>query len=356
MYYDKYMVKIFLRSFACLFTLLCFISSAFSASAHEQYVLTKQQLDMGFSDKSMHVLDALKSPQNVMIAILVGIGIAIVLLLYFFFQYSPIGKLFDKRLQHLENIGHLLIRISLGASLLASAYFYSFMGPEISVVTLPLGNFLVPVMYVLGVLLVLGIFTRVAAVLGFIILLLTTYVYGEYMFTYFNYFGEYLVLIIFGSYFLSLDNKFFGASKLIRKYKDWEIFILRTTFGLSVMYPAITIKLLHPDVIVEIYNKYHMGQIWWLFPQDPLLTSLGTGLAQILVGLFLIIGFETRFASFVTFLLYFGSIIFFQEAVWPHVVLLALAFYFVMNNGGKLTVDNYIGNILRQKKQKKSKS
>lgn len=326
------------------------------AFAHEQYVLTKHQLDVGFTDKTTHVLDALKSPENVRIAIFVGIGITILMVLYFFFQYSKLGKLLDQKLYKFENIGHFLIRISLAVSLLASAYFHAFLGPEIPIISIFLGNLLIPLMYVLGLLLLFGIFTRISSFIGLLILLATTLVYRDYMITYFNYFGEYLALIIFGSYFLSVDNKIFGISKLITKYKDLEILILRVTYGISVMYPAITIKLLHPAVIVAIYNQYHMGKIWWLFPPSALLTSLGTGLAQILVGVLIIFGFETRLAAFATFLLYFGSVIFFQEAVWPHIVLLALAFYFVINNGGKFTLDNLIENRLFTKKTKESVS
>lgn len=335
-----------------IFTL--FILNAVPAFAHEQYVLTTQQINSGFADKTTNVWDALKNPANVKIALLVGIGITIVGALFFFFQYSKFGKTLDQKLNKFENIGHFLIRVSLGLSLLASAYFHSFLGPEIPVTSLFLGNLLIQLMYLLGFLLLLGLFTRITALLGLALLFLATFVYKDYMVTYFNYYGEYLALIVFGSYFLAVDKLLFGVSKLIGKYKDVEVLILRVTYGISVMYPAITIKLLHPAVIVQIYNQYHMGRIWWLFPPDALLTSLGTGLAQILVGVLIIFGFETRLAAFATFLLYLGSIVFFQEAVWPHIVLLALAFYFVINNGGKITFDNFIESRIFNKQTAKT--
>lgn len=335
--------------FIILSIVTCYLSIVPLASAHEQYVLTKHQLDVGIADKSTHVLTALTSPENIKIASLVGIGITILLILYFFYQYSKLGQLIGKKLDNAEPLGHLLLRLSLGAALIASAYFHSFLGPEIPITSIFGGNLLIPVLYACGALLLFGIFTRVVATIGFIMLLLTSWVYGDYMITYFNYFGEFLALIFFGSYFFSIDNKLFGASKFIKKYKNIEILLIRVTYGISVMYPAITLKLLHPAVIVEIVNEYHMNQIHWLFPQDPLLISLGTGLAQILVGIMIIIGFETRLASFATFLLYLGSIFFFKEAVWPHYVLLALAFYLVLNNGGTLTVDNYIGKLLKKR-------
>lgn len=338
-YFQGIIKKYFKYAAAFLLLLLIPVTKVF---AHEQYVLTREQINSDLADKNIHVLDALNNPENLKIAIFVGIGITVVGIAYFFFQYSKWGKLLTQKLDKLENLGHFLIRASLGVSLIASAYYHSFLGPEIPVTKIFLGNLLIPIMYILGVCLLFGIFTRVVSLFGFFILLASTFVYHEYMVTYFNYYGEYLALIIFGTYYLAVDQKFFGISKLIRKHKDLEILILRVTYGISVLYPAITIKLLHPAVIVEIYNKYQMGRIWWLFPQDALLTALGTGMAQILVGILIIFAFETRLAAFATFLLYLGSIVFFQEAVWPHIVLLALAFYFVINGGGKFTFDNFI--------------
>ena len=331
-----------------------FFFSYSKVNAHEQYVLTQQQLEKSLSDNTQNVLSALNSSQNITIGFFVGIGIVIVLFLNFFFQYSKLGRYIDSQLKRLENLGHFAVRISLGLSLLASAFYNSYLGPEILASSLRLPVFFVPVLYILGLLLILGLFTRVASIIGVIILIVATKYYGEYMLTYFNYYGEYLALIIFGSYYLSSDNKFFGISKLVNKYKNWEILILRVTYGISVLYPAITIKLMHPAVIIEIYNKYELGKIWWLFPPDALLTSLGTGLVQVAVGVLVIIGFQTRMASLITFLLYLGSIIFFKEAVWPHLVLLALAFYFVINNGGSYTMDRFIDKKYFIKKVKKN--
>ena len=322
--------------------------------AHEQYVLTQPELDKGFSDTTLNVLDSLKNPDNILIAIAVAVGILVVLSLYFVFQYSKTGLWLDRTLLKFENAGHFFIRISLAVSLLASGFYNSYLGPEIPVASINLQPFLVPALYILGMLLLLGLFTRITAFLGLAILIVATFYYGEYMLTYFNYFGEYIALVLTGSYYWSFDRKFFGTGKTVKRIKDWEILILRICYGVSILYPAITIKFLNPAVIVEIFNKYEMHKIWWLFPSDGLLTSLGTGIVQVVVGVLVIIGFQTRLASFVTFLLYLGSIVFFQEAVWPHIVLLALALYFVVNDGGKYTLNQLIyAKFFKNKKIKK---
>lgn len=328
--------------------ILFFFVFSFSISpvaAHEQYVLTKQQLEKDMAITNVNVLSAFQSPENIKIGIGVGIGIAILIAAYFFFQYSNLGKFFDKKLYSLDNYGHFLLRIALAAMMIMSAYYRTFLGPEIPVTSIAFGNLLIPIMYTAGILLLLGIFNRIAAFVSFFILLLTTFIYKDYMITYLNYFGEIIALIIFGSYFWSSDNKLFGVSKFVKRYKEWEILLIRVTYGISIMYPAITLKILRPAVIIDIATRYRLNEINWLFPRDPLLISLGTGMAQILVGILIIIGFETRLASFLTFLLYIGSVLYFKEAVWPHFVLLALALYLVINNGGKITLDNYMQKL-----------
>ncbi len=310
--------------------------------AHENYVLTKDQIDVGMRDWSINVWSALKNPENLKIGLWVALGSLLVFILYFIFSYSKIGLAFDKKMQGFEPAGHVVLRVVLGISFIASAYFNSFLGPEIPLSSIPLGSTLRYALFILGVLLALGIFTEIVGALGLVILLMAAFVYKDYMLTYFNYFGEFIAFIFFGSRIFSVDKFISGAKLLALKYRDWEIALVRVAYGISVMYPAIVIKILHPVIIVEIVKQYRLTDIRWLFPQDPLLISLGAGLTQIAVGIFIILGFETRLNSFVTFILYVMSILYFKEAVWPHYILLALALYLVLNNGGKFTLDEWL--------------
>ena len=236
----------------------------------------------------------------------------------------------------------MVLRVALAASFLASAYFNAFLGPEIPLSSLPAGTWFAPLLFILGIFLLLGLFTEIVSMLGLLLLGIATYVNGEYMLTYFNYFGVFVALLLFGSRIFSLDQYITKTTAFVKKYRKWELPIIRITYGISVLYPAIVIKILHPSIIVEIVEKYHLSDIHWLFPADPLLISLGTGLAQILIGLCIIFGFETRLNSFLTFILYALSILFFKEAVWPHYILLALALYLTINDGGEWSIDNWI--------------
>src|SRR3989344_906829 len=312
------------------------------ASAHENYVLPQADIDRGMLDWSVNVFSALKDPHNVEIAFFVGLGILILFALYYFLLSSHIGLSFKKKTNLVERVGHVVLRIALAASFLASAYFNAFLGPEIPLSSLPGGELLAPLLFILGIFLLLGFLTEIVSVLGILLLGIATYANGTYMLTYFNYFGQFAALIFFGSRIFSLDTFITKATAFVKKYRSWELPIIRITYGISVLYPAIMIKILHHSIIVEIAEKYHLSDIYWLFPADPLLISLGTGLAQIVLGLCIIFGFETRLNSFLTFILYIFSILFFKEAVWPHYILLALAFYLVINDGGKWSVDSWI--------------
>ncbi len=320
------------------------------ASAHEQYVLTKAQFDADYADSSINVFDALKTPENLKIAIEVGIGALLLFILYFIFLGSRLAPFLDKALMRLEPTGHALIRIAVGFSFIYSAATSVYLGPEIPLSSFPLGAVIQYGLYIVGTLLVFGFLSEFAGLVSFLIMFAATWVYKDYMLTYFNYFGEFAALLFFGSRIFSIDKLLFGAKKITEKFKEYEIAILRVTYGISVLYPAITVKLVHPQVVIDIASRYHLNQIHWLFPQDPLLISLGTGITQIIVGLCIIVGFETRLNAFVTFILYVLSILFFKEVVWPHYILLALAFYLVTNDGGKFTLDNLIGRWFKSRR------
>ena len=327
----------------------CAASIPAVAFAHENYVLTEEEIKANLAVKGINVFSSLNNSVNLKIALLVGAALIILVTLYFFFQHSAVGQKFNDNLNKLEPFGHVILRFALAASLIASAYFNAFLGPEIPLSSLPVGMLIKPALYILGALLIIGLWSEFTAAVSLFILLVATWVYKDYMVTYFNYHGEFIALILFGSRTFSLDKLIFKIKNFALRHHDAELALIRITYGISVIYPAITYKLMHPQVIIDIANRYNLMQFTWLFPQDPLLIALGTGLTQVGVGLALILGFQTRLNTLITFVLMLMSVIFFKEAVWPHIVLLALAFYLFLNNGGKWSLDNFIQKKLNMK-------
>jgi uncharacterized membrane protein YphA (DoxX/SURF4 family) len=320
--------------------ILFLLFAPFWAWAHENYVLPGDQINRGMRDWSINVLSALKDPVNLRLSLVIGLLIGFGIILFYFFQKSNFGLWLDTKLEKLQPFGHVVLRVALAVSFLASAATSAFLGPEISIFSLPLGSVIRILLFVLGIMLALGVYSEVVGAVSLVIITLATFVWRDYIFTYFNYFGEFLALIFFGSRIFSVDRIMFGLKKLQNNLKKYEVALIRITYGISVLYPAITIKLLHPIIIIQIVNQYHLNQFHWLFPHDPLLISLGAGLTQVLVGTFLILGFETRLSTFITFVLMVLSVIFFQESVWPHVILLALALYLMITGGGEWSLDH----------------
>ncbi len=344
--YRKMKIKLFFA--ALVFTILA-LSPAF-VSAHENYVLTKDQLDTDLTYHGPSVWTSLENPDNAKTAAEVAAGSMVLVILYFFFEHSHFGREFNKEFAKLEPVGHVVLRIALAVSLFASAHFFVFLGPEIPLTSLPLGILLNPILYVLGLLLLLGFWTEIAGGLSLIVLAISFFVYKDYMLTYFNYAGEFIALLLFGSQYFSLDAILRNSKTWSKKFYDSEVALIRITYGISVLYPAITYKLLHPEVIIDIATRYNLTQIHWLFPRDPLLISFGTGIAQVAVGICLILGFETRLNTLITFALMVMSVLYFKEAVWPHYILLALAFYLTINNGGEWGIDGWIERKLAQRR------
>lgn len=326
------------------FCLLALATPALSF-AHENYVLSTETINAGMQDNSLNVLDALKDAGNIRVAVAVAMGSLVVFSFYYWFQHCRYGIWLDRKLLRLEGLSGFLLRLALAASLLFSAKNFVYLGPEIHLSIFPIGSLIQVLLYITGALLALGLFSQMAGIVSLLILVVASFIYKDYIFTYFNYFGEFIALTLFGGGWLALDNLLKGANKLAEKYKQWEILIIRVTYGISIIYPAVSIKLLHPIIIVEIVNRYGLNNINWLFPHDPLLISLGTGLAQVAVGTALILGFQTRLNTLITFTLMLLSVIFFKEAVWPHYILLALAAYLIINNGGRISLDNYIREL-----------
>src|SRR6266481_1775997 len=87
------------------------------ASAHENYVLSKSQIDSGLADWSINVWTSLKSPQNILFSARFGSGLLVGYILYFFFQQSSIGKRFDQWMKKRDSLGETVLRVVLGISL-----------------------------------------------------------------------------------------------------------------------------------------------------------------------------------------------------------------------------------------------
>lgn len=320
------------------------------ASAHEAYVLSAQEFSAGLKTISWGAFAALKDPGNIKFSLVVGLGVLLALGINLWFRRTHLEKFLNFELSHLKHLGLFIVRLSVSASLFFSALGMQFLGTELSLTAFPHPLLIRAILFLVSFMLVLGLFTEAAAIIGLGLFAQAFYLFGGYMFTYANYLGEFLVLALFGSRMFSLDSYIFKPLSRFARLKEYETTIVRVCYGLALLYAAVTIKLLHPQLTLDVIRDYNLTQFHWLFPHDPLLITLGAGLTEAAIGLFIIFGFETRLTVFISLFYITLSLLFFQEKVWPHLILYGISINLIISDGGKLTLDDWLDKYFKRRK------
>lgn len=218
-----------------------------------------------------------------------------------------------------------------------------FLGPELHLASMPFAGIFRFVMFISSFMFLFGIGTELAALACLIAFTVGWFVFGWYLVTYLNYFGELVALLLFGSRTWSLDRVVQGTLNRFAGLRTYETVIVRVCYGIALMYAAITIKFLHPILTVTVVEKYHLTQFHWLFPHDPLLVTLGAALAETAIGLFIMVGFETQLTVLVSLFYITLSLLFFREVVWPHLMLYGISLNLIFNQS-RISVDAWMND------------
>lgn len=314
-------VSLFLSAFFALCAL------PFTASAHEAYVLDKAFFWGELAKPwNLDALNALKNTDNIHVTLwIVGSTLAL-LALNFLFRRMRIGKRTYNGFERFAPYGPLFVRAAIAAAFFYSAASMSFLGPELSLTGMPWPHVLQTVLYAASIMIALGLFTEIAALAALIVFCIGFWSFGAYLATYLNYLGEIVVLLLFGMRKWSFDGWLFGPLKRFPKLHRFDTSIVRVFYGAALIFAAITVKFLHPALTVEVINSWNLTQFHWLFPHDPLLVTLGGGLAEAAIGLFIIFGFEMRITILISLFYITLSLLFFRELVWPHLMLYGISF------------------------------
>lgn len=308
-----------------LFLLLVALGAAalpLPAAAHEAYVL-----DHAFFWRTLHapsslsIWGALNSGNNLKVALFVFIGVSIALIANFVFRLTRPGKALNAFLDRFGMYGLLLVRIATAAALILSALGGVFLAPELPLSAMPHPVVVRAIMLAAGWMLAVGLMTELAAALMIVLFSGAVAAYGSYLVTYVNYLGEFLALAFFGSRFWSFDALLLGKQTMLEHLKHYEGTIIRVLFGVSLIWTAVAVKLLHPELTIRVVNEWHLTQFHLLFPSDPRLLVLGAGITEIVIGLFIIFGFEMRMTVFISLFYLTLSLLYFREDVWPHLLL-----------------------------------
>jgi len=330
-------------SLSILFLVL-FLMPFTAVFAHEVYVLSSEDVSMILSTESQSPFLAIEANQ-LDFFMWAFISIMIVSIVFFVSIARPVEKFFDPILFKLKRkFGFIVIRLSIGLALFASGYYNSLFGPELPLSSIfgQYADFVGVTLMIVGLLILIGFLTRTMGIIALSVALFAVYQKGFYILTYANYIGDILFVSFLGAHVWSLDKhllEWHGFMGVIERFVEkYSFLMLRITFGISLIYASVYAKFIHSELALRTVIDYNLTDY---FHFDPLFIVLGAGIIEITIGIFIIIGFEVRFASLFLMIFLTLSLLYFGEAVWPHIVLFGGALALFIHGYDRYSIEGY---------------
>lgn len=309
--------------------------------AHEVYVLNKTLVTSDETNHSINIWHALNSGRTWLLFIACALTIGSLFALALYLKSRPYFKKLGHQIDKSAILAPDIIRIAFGASLLFSASHGALYGPELPLHSIIGGNLILALLWVSGTGLVLGLWSRIWALLMMLVWLWALVTKGVYLFTYGNYLGEALAVFLLPCQRMSIDyfitNK--EKSKSIMRWSHFSMPVARILFGASLLYTAVSVKFMDTALSLDVVNHYHLTNY---FPFAPLFVVLGAGLIEVLVSLLYMTGLLQRFTTVIFLVFMTLSLLFFKESVWPHYLLIALAIGIFMHKPDMWAADRYL--------------
>lgn len=244
----------------------------------------------------------------------------------------------------LKKFAHPIARLTLGLSLVSFGIMGKLFGTELSFVQLFGG--LTPLMQILvllcGSALILGFQSRTIALATVALYAYAGFVFGPYIFTYTDYLGVALLLIILGSGALSIDKQFRLRDWIdmpgLMSLRPYAFPIARMLFGFAIMFASIYAKYLHSQLALDVVLQYNLTHY---FPFDPLFVVLGALIIEFLAGLMMFLGIEIRWTGLFLIFWLTLSLLYFKEAIWPHVILFGAGFALFCHGYDRFSLEGY---------------
>lgn len=298
--------------------------------AHEYYVLPQARISQVYS-KPYDIFLPLQDPfyvQLLLVLALMTLGVMAILLVLPHFRKTRLMIAFIQ--SKLAPQALPFIRIVMGITLLAASFAHTLFGPEIGVKSLPMFMSIEPILFTVGLCFILGIATSFTALVALLIFIDAVIIKGPYMLTYAYVLG--VLLSYISKYIFNLSN----SAKLS---------LIRIGLGVSLLYTAIDIKLMHPAMTLATLNDFHLASY---LPFDPLFIVLGAFIIEAALGLCLIAGLFVRSASFLTLVAYTASIFFFRsESLWPHILPMAICLSLMFGHMPALSLDRILDRFVQ---------
>ena len=318
------------------------------ASAHEVYVLSKASVAQAIAMPSFSEWRVLLANLHLFMfwAFIVGLMVFVV---FGISLLRPLERWCAPLFRKLPRYAPVVGRVTIGLSFLLAAHYGALGGPELPLIdTFGAYHEVISVVLTLtGLLFVFGLYTRIAAIIGFILFGFEIAAHGTYMLTYSNYVGELTLLLILGAHELGFQTRrrdeLYGPRlllKLKKKLTPYSFLIARLCFGTALLFASLYAKVLHNNL--ALFVAYQNPAVVHFFGMEPHFLVLGAAIIEILIALFFIFGIEIRFTSL--FLLFWLtlSLWYFGEAVWPHLILIGIPISFIFYGYDKYSLEGWL--------------
>lgn len=273
--------------------------------AHEVYVLTREQFNDGLRTYTQNPFSPLFARQHIPISILIFVSLAIFYALTYLLLKTRWGYSLNNYMKKIACFGKPILRLSLGVSLIFSAFYQSIFGPELYIAKHYLAPFVEIALYLSGFMFLFGFLMPIAATLALFLFFYAFFAFGIYAITYISYVG---VILFF----------------MLEKIKFKTEILLRILFGIAIFYTAYTIKVQHQHLFETVYNEYRLQQFFQL---DSIFASSIAAVLELGVGLFIIFGFALMPTLFLLLLLLTFFLFYLGENLWPHIIIYGISIY-----------------------------
>ena len=306
--------------------------------AHVEYVLTKDEALQSSGMDVPFLLEPLLTPANMSLmlltAFLVVFGITAAARNGAFKKFL---RGFRSRAKASEEFLPLIARLSLGSALIGAGAT----GVLISPVLVGFEGVVAVLELVTGFCLVAGFLTGPAASMSLIFfgaaLARDSYLVGNL-----DFLALALAFFVLGSSRPGVDD-LLGVKFLspIKKLQPYVPLILRLGVGVSMIFLAIYEKFLNPHTAALVVERYHLTD---LVSVSASMWVLSAGVIELVVGLMLMCGWRTRFASMLALAVLTSTFFFFQEPVFAHVTLFGILSMILITGGGAVSLDAYVAS------------
>ena len=325
-------------------TIILCISSIPVSNAHVRYILNDTEIQTGVSQSPLG-----PNYQSVALVVLLALlGIVTFQFMGLSLSQRRFALRIEAKLLGADPIVPVILRICLGLFLLSSGLSGELFAPQAGYRPITL-DALSLAQIIVGLFLTFGFLTKIAALGVLALVIFSFWLVGLDGLDYFVLAGAAFVLLFEGGLRASVDAFTIARTSYLRRIGDslarvkpYSMPILRVSFGINLIWLALTEKLLVPQLTEIAVLKYHVPT----FPE--LLTFVFFfGFFEAILGGHYLLGIFNRLVSLIYLGLLVSAIFLFGETI-NHLPLFSVAIAFVIRGAGPYRMDIVLRESDRQ--------